>query len=170
MFYPAIVTPEDGVLVVRFPHAPGCVTQVDADDDMLARASEALAGWIEASLDAGDVVTAPHSRARAPRGSRTIMVPVLPPAIALRVQLRQARTDAGVSLTAFALRLGVSLRVLQKLERGLANPTMATLDRVMAALNRTSVGALVREGEGAAAYGANTRTRRVKRRGGRRPA
>jgi len=39
---------------------------------------------------------------------------------------------------ALADRLGLSARTLRKLERGVANPTPATLDRVASALGRTT--------------------------------
>ena len=75
MFYRAIVTPDDGAYVVTFPDAPGCVTQVDRLEDVMPMATEALAGWLEASVEAGDVVPQPSSRRRAPRGAWTIPVP-----------------------------------------------------------------------------------------------
>ena len=146
MFYTAIVSSEDGAFVVTFPEAPGCVTQVDAGEDVLAKATEALAGWLEASLDAGDVVSQPRGRVRVPRGSRAMMVPVVPTAIALRIALREARVESGLTQTALARLLGVSASAVQKLERGVANPTLRTIDRVAAALKRTPVVALVREG------------------------
>jgi transcriptional regulator with XRE-family HTH domain/predicted RNase H-like HicB family nuclease len=161
MFYTAIVTPDDGALVVTFPEAPGCVTQADAGDDVLAKATEALAGWLEASLDAGDVVLQPRSRVRAPRGSRSMMVPVIPTSIALRIALRAARAESGLTQTALARMLGISASVVQRLERGVANPTLQTIDSVAAALRRAAAVALVREG-GRDEYGA------VKRRGAKR--
>ena len=76
MFFTAIVTPDDGAYVVTFPDAPGCVTQVERAGDVMPMATEALAGWLEASLEAGDVVVQPDRRRRSPRGARTILVPV----------------------------------------------------------------------------------------------
>ena len=97
VFYPAIVTPDNGAFVVTFPDAPGCVTQVGRVDDLLPLATEALAGWLEATLDAGDVVSPPAASRRAPRGSRSILVPVLPTAIAVRVLMRRARAEQGLT-------------------------------------------------------------------------
>jgi predicted RNase H-like HicB family nuclease len=76
MFYRAIVTPDEGAFVVTFPDAPGCVTQVDRLEDVMPMATEALQGWLEASLAAGDVVPEPSARGRAPRGARTVLIPV----------------------------------------------------------------------------------------------
>jgi predicted RNase H-like HicB family nuclease/DNA-binding XRE family transcriptional regulator len=147
VFYSAIVTPDDGAFVVTFPDAPGCVTQVDRIDALLPMATDALAGWLDATLDAGDVVPAPSVRRRAPRGSRGILVPVVPTAIALRILLRRARVEEGLSHEELARRIGISTQAVRKLERGVANPTLETLDRVASALNRTPVVRLVREGE-----------------------
>jgi len=95
VFYPAIVTPDDGAYVVTFPDAPGCVTQVDTVEQVVPMATEALAGWLEATLDAGDSVATPQVARRAPRGSRRVLVPVVPTALALRILLREARAEEG---------------------------------------------------------------------------
>jgi predicted RNase H-like HicB family nuclease/DNA-binding XRE family transcriptional regulator len=152
VFYTAIVTPDAGAFVVTFPDAPGCVTQVDRVEALLPMATDALAGWLDATLDAGDVVPEPRFMRRAPRGSRSIVVPVVPTATALRILLRRARTEEGLTQEAFAERLGMSARVVRRLEGSGANPTLDTLDRVASALNRTLAVGLVREG-GAVAYG-----------------
>ncbi len=76
MFFTAIVTPDDGAYVVTFPDAPGCVTQVERAGEVLPMATEALAGWLEASLERGDILVETGRRRRAPRGARTILVPV----------------------------------------------------------------------------------------------
>lgn len=146
MFYPAIVTPDDGAFVVTFPDAPGCVTQVERTEELVSMATEALAGWLDATLDAGDLVPAPRVKRRAPRGSRSILVPVVPTAIALRILLRRARVEEGLSQAELARRLGMSAVAVRKLERRGANPTLETLNRVASALNRTPVVGLVREG------------------------
>jgi predicted RNase H-like HicB family nuclease/DNA-binding XRE family transcriptional regulator len=145
MFFPAIVTPDDGAYVITFPDAPGCVTQVDRLADALPMASEALSGWLDATLDAGEPVPKPKERRRAPRGSRSMQVPVVPTSTALRILLREARNEEGVTYEALAERLGVTVASVRRLERGRANPTLATFDRVAMALNRTPVVSLVRE-------------------------
>lgn len=149
MFYPAIVTPDDGAFVVTFPDAPGCVTQVERVEELLPMATDALAGWLDATLDAGDVVPEPRTVRRAPRGSHRILVPVVPTAVALRILLRRARAEEGLTQKDLAERLGMSARMVRGLERSGANPTLETLDRVASALNRTPVVGLVREGAGA---------------------
>jgi len=73
VFYPAIVTPDDGAFVVTFPDAPGCVTQVDTVEQLMPMATEALAGWLDATLDSGDSVPEPRAAKRAPGASRGIL-------------------------------------------------------------------------------------------------
>lgn len=61
---------------------------------------------------------------------------------ALGQQVRQLRLDRGLTLEEVAARSGCSLGSLSQLERGLGNPSFATLVRVSHAL-RVSVGRLV---------------------------
>ena len=78
VFFRAIVTTDDGAFVVTFPDAPGCVTQVDDADQVLPMATEALAGWMAATREAGDAVPTPSTKRRAPRGGGwSLMVPVV---------------------------------------------------------------------------------------------
>ena len=149
LVFTAIVTPDHGALVVTFPDAPGCVTQVDHEEHLLSMATDALAGWLDASLDAGDVMPAPGGMRRAPRGSRSIDVPVVPTAIALRVLLRRARANEGLSQSALAQRLGVSAYAVRAVDRSGARPTQAMMNRIAAALCQAPVVGAVCEGEGA---------------------
>ena len=73
--------------------------------------------------------------------------PVVPTAIALRILLRQARVEEGLTQAELARRLGMSAQAVRKLERSGANPTLDTLARVASALNRTPAVGLVRERE-----------------------
>jgi transcriptional regulator with XRE-family HTH domain len=50
--------------------------------------------------------------------------------------VRRARVDAGLTQAQLARRLGVSQAALARLERPGANPTVATLDRVLRAAGR----------------------------------
>ena len=64
---------------------------------------------------------------------------------ALGQQVRQLRLDRGLTLEEVASRSGCSLGSLSQLERGLGNPSFATLVRISHAL-RVSVGQLVELG------------------------
>ncbi|MFL5839351.1 MAG: helix-turn-helix domain-containing protein [Thermoleophilaceae bacterium] len=52
------------------------------------------------------------------------------------ILIRRARHDAGLTQEQLAGRLGVSQAALARLERSGANPTIATLDRVLRAAGR----------------------------------
>jgi len=47
MEYPAVLTTEGPRTLAAFPDCPGCQTFAEADEDILARAQEALEGWLE---------------------------------------------------------------------------------------------------------------------------
>lgn len=63
MRYPIAIEPGDentafGVVV---PDLPGCFSAGDTLDEAMAGAEEAIALWIDATLDAGDVIPTPSS-------------------------------------------------------------------------------------------------------------
>lgn len=159
MQYPAIVRPERGAFVVTFPDAPGCVTQVDDEAELLPMATEALSGWIDTSLDGGDAVAVPRGRVRAPQGARVVSVPVTPLATAVRLLVHLSRRREGVTRAALAARLGLSVTTVGRLERGEGNLSSATAGRVMAMLAGSVAQApLVREAA-KARYGTGERRR-----------
>ena len=103
------------------------------EDDTSARAAarEALSGVLAAMLDRGDTIPAPPTEA--PPGT----YPIEPaPRIAWPVLMRLERERAHMTQVELARRLGVSFQAVQKWERPSANPTLATMDRVLRALGR----------------------------------
>lgn len=136
MHYSAVVTREGQVTVAEFPDCPGCHTEAGPGEDMHQAAREALEGWLEANLVLGRVPPLPSARRRrAVAGRRTIQVPVSPP-LAVRIQLRAARHDAGLSQEALAHKVGVSQQQIAGLESPDANLTLGTLLRVADALGQ----------------------------------
>jgi antitoxin HicB len=133
MEYLAAVHPEDGELVVTFPDCPGCVTQVEREDELLLMAQEALEGWLESHLDHGEAPPRPVQHRRAPRGSRLVSIPV-PLILSAQLSLRWARQDAGLTQAALAKKVGIGQPQIAKLERPGSNPSLKTLDRVTRAL------------------------------------
>lgn len=118
---------------VDFPDAPGCVTHGRDLAEAEAMAAEALAGWLEVSLDYGDPLQLPSAHHRTPKGATRLVVPV-PPELVIRLTLRAGRTARGFSQAQLATHLGMTAQAVQKLERAGANPTVATLARVSAVL------------------------------------
>jgi len=133
MRYLAVVTREGRFTLARFPDCPGCQTFVGRAAVIGRAAREALEGWLEAELLAGRAPPRPSARVRRPPRAR--LLPVVPsPRLALAVQLRWARRDAGLTQEGLARRLGVSQQQVAKVERPDANPTLATLLRVAGVL------------------------------------
>ena len=87
MHHPAIVTKEGRATLAEFPDCPGCQTFSGPGEAILEQAEEALYGWLEASLAAGEAPPEPSRSVRAPRGGRIIRVPV-PAKLAVKRSLR----------------------------------------------------------------------------------
>lgn len=111
-----------------FADAPGCVTYGRSRAQAMVAAREALEGWLEAHLVDG---RAPPRPAKTARNAEPVEVD---PQLGLAIELRWARQEAGLSQTELASRVGVSQQQIAKLEKPGANPSIATLRKVAAAL------------------------------------
>jgi ribosome-binding protein aMBF1 (putative translation factor) len=139
MQYTAFLTKEGKQTLAEFPGCPGCQTFADPGEDIVERAEEALAGWLEAHLVTGQAPPEPK-RVRAKRRGRSIEVSV-PVKLAVKLALRWARKRAGLSQAELARRAGLSQPAVARLEDPDHNPTLDTLERVAAALGtRLEVG------------------------------
>lgn len=135
MEYPAIVTREDDTLLVEFPGLEGALTEVHPDEDFDEMASEALSLWLETELQLRKVPPVPR-RHRATKGEEVRYVHV-PAALSARIQIRQARTAAGLSQMELAKRIGVSQQQVANLESPDGDVKLSTLERAAAALDLT---------------------------------
>lgn len=135
MKYLADVEREGTALVVTFPDCPGCLTQVDEGEDLYAMAREALEGWLEASLAHGEAPPRPRA-AREIVGDLQLEAIDVSPALAVRIQLRWARQEAGLSQSELASRVGVTRQAIAQLESPDANLRLSTLERVASALGQ----------------------------------
>jgi predicted RNase H-like HicB family nuclease/DNA-binding XRE family transcriptional regulator len=132
MQYPVVLTKEGTRTLAAFPDCPGCQTFAEANQDILARAKEALEGWLEVGLEDGEAPPKPSKSVRAP-GGRVEHVHV-DPKLAVALCVRWARQDAGLSQAAVARKMGVSQQQAAKLEQPNTNPTLDTLTRFARAL------------------------------------
>jgi len=138
MLYTAYVTVEDDTRVVVFPNLPGCQTQAEPDENLLATAQEALEGWLESHLAHGEAPPRPEFVSTRPileADAEALAVPVSS-RLAFALQVRWARQDTALTQTAFAARLGVTRQMVSQLESPDSNPTLETAERVAAALHR----------------------------------
>ena len=133
MHYHALITREGKHHLAEFADAPGCQTFADSEAALREATKEALEGWLEAHLEGGDVPPRPKRRLAAQRGAAVWTVSV-EPRLAVAVEIRWARADAGLSQGEVAKRAGVSQQQIAKLERPDDNPTVGSLVKVAAAL------------------------------------
>jgi predicted RNase H-like HicB family nuclease len=60
--YSAKIDVEDGRWLIEFPDCPGCQTFAETEVEIIARAREALEGWLEATLEMGHIPPQPVSK------------------------------------------------------------------------------------------------------------
>lgn len=133
MMYPAVITREGSNALAEFPDCPGCQTFSEPGEEIRDQAQDALEGWLRAHLLDGEAPPRPSARTRCPKGARLMQVEVSPK-LAVRIAIRWARQDAGLTQAQLAERAGVSQPQIAKLERPRANPTIDTLEKVARAL------------------------------------
>lgn len=139
MQYTALVTKERKQTLAEFPGCPGCQTFADPGEDIVVRAEEALAGWLEANLVSGQ--SPPEPAVVRARGHAKAVPIVVPAKLAITLSVRWARKQAGLTQAEVARRTGLSQPVVARLEDPDHNPTLDTLERVAAALGtRLEVG------------------------------
>jgi predicted RNase H-like HicB family nuclease/DNA-binding XRE family transcriptional regulator len=132
MHYVASLTREGMNTLVSFPDCPGCQTFGRTRARAIASAHEALEGWLEAQLIAGEAPPAP--RLRTPRGGSHVSIQV-PAVLAVRLQLRWARQALGLTQAGLAERVGVTRQQIALLESPDSNVTLRTLERVAKAMD-----------------------------------
>jgi HTH-type transcriptional regulator / antitoxin HipB len=132
MQYTAVLSKEGRNTLIDFPGCPGCQTFAEPGEEIAQRAGEALAGWLEAHLVAGQAPPEPKGSRRR-TAARSIDVPV-PAKLAVKLQLRWARKRAGLTQAELARRAGLSQPAVARLEDPDYNPTVEMLERVATAL------------------------------------
>jgi predicted RNase H-like HicB family nuclease/DNA-binding XRE family transcriptional regulator len=130
--YRATLAREGRSTLIEFPDCPGCVTFAERKREIRSVAREALEGWLEAHLAGGDVPPKP-SVIRKVSGTRDIAVSINP-LLAVRLQIRWARQDRGLSQSGLGDLLGVSRQQVALLEAPDGNPTIRTLEHAAQAL------------------------------------
>lgn len=119
--------------VVEFPDCPGCAAYAEPRHDLRTIARKALERWLEAHLADGDVPPKPSVTIPRIPGRPPIAVSVSP-LLAVRLQIRWARQERGLSQADLGELLGVSRQQIALLESPDGNPTIRTLERAAHAL------------------------------------
>jgi predicted RNase H-like HicB family nuclease/DNA-binding XRE family transcriptional regulator len=126
MFYRATVVKSGKSWLVSFVDCEGCLTQGDSRVEAIESAHEALEGWLEAHLVQGNAPPRPRSR----KGDAIEVAPLLSAVL----QIRWRREELELTQGQLAKRAGVSQQQIAKLEDPDGNPTVATLEKIAAAL------------------------------------
>lgn len=132
MRYFARLTPEKRQILVDFPDCPGCQSYGGNRAQAITRGKEALEGWLEAHLATGEAPPKPRPRKPVIEGSASILVS---PILSVRLGLRWARHELGLSQGALAKRIGVTRQQVALLESPDSNVTLRTLERVARAMD-----------------------------------
>lgn len=130
MNYIGKIEKEGGATLVSFPDAPGCQTFGDTPEEARAMAKEAIEGWLETQLGVGRLP--PRPKYAGPG-----MTVHLAPELALKLELRWARDEAGLTQTQLAKRVGVTQQRIAALENPDAEVKLSTAARVLEALGRS---------------------------------
>jgi transcriptional regulator with XRE-family HTH domain/predicted RNase H-like HicB family nuclease len=133
MHYEALVVKEGRSWLISFPDCPGCQTFAERENDVVRSAQEALEGWLEANLAERRLPPRPKARRRTSSRSSVVAVSIAP-VLSLALEVRWARDDQSLSQADLAARVGVSQQQIAKIEDPDANPTLATIARVLDAL------------------------------------
>jgi antitoxin HicB len=133
MYYLAALRREGSRTLVSFPDCPGCQTFGRTREHALTNAREALEGWLETHLLAGDAP--PQPTRRVTKGTAKSAPVTISPILAVRLQLRWARQELRLTQAALAERVGVTRQQIAQLEAPDTNVTLRTLERVAKAMN-----------------------------------
>jgi DNA-binding XRE family transcriptional regulator/predicted RNase H-like HicB family nuclease len=131
--YAAVVRKEKRALLAEFPDCPGCQTFAEPGQDIAMIAGEALEGWLDAHLREGEIPPRPSRAPKNPQGLQVLWVEV-PARLAIKLYLRWARQDEGLTQAELARQAGISPQMLSKLEDPDHNPTLESLEKVARAL------------------------------------
>lgn len=130
MNYVAKIEKEDGAILVSFPDAPGCQTFGHDLEEAGAMAKDALQGWLETQLQVGRLPPRPKFSGRG-------LVVHLAPELTLKLELRWAREESGLTQSELAKLVGVTQQRIAALENPDVEVKLSTAARVLEALGRS---------------------------------
>lgn len=109
--YPFTVQPEETGFFIEYPDLPGCMTQVDREDEVLPAAREIRDLWLETAWETGRTIPMPEE---SPAYSGKFLVRI---ATSLHRSLALAAKGEGISLNQYAGQLLAQGVVLDDVRR-----------------------------------------------------
>lgn len=123
---------EEGGFWAEFPDLPGCVTQGETEQEVMAMAKDALSGWLAVSFERNFSIP----EAKTVKGKNIRWVE--PRAdVSIPLMIRKIRNELGLSQKEIARRLHITYQSYQAWENPkIANPTIKQLSKLADAVGK----------------------------------
>lgn len=123
---------EEGGFWAEFPDLPGCVTQGDTEEELMAMAKDALSGWLAVSFERNFSIP----EAKTVKGKNIRWVEPRPD-VSIPLMIRKIRNEMGLSQKEIARRLHITYQSYQAWENPkVANPTVRQLAKLADAVGK----------------------------------
>ncbi len=123
---------EEGGYWAEFPDLPGCITEGDSEEEVLAMAKDALSGWLAVRFERNFSIPEP----RLLKGKNVRWVEPNPD-VGIPLMIRKIRKELGLSQKEVARRLQIAYQSYQAWENPkAANPTLKQLSKLAGAVGK----------------------------------
>ena len=123
---------EEGGYWAEFPDLPGCITEGDSEEEVLAMAKDALSGWLAVRFERNFSIP----EAKFLKGKNVRWVEPNPD-VGIPLMIRKIRNELGLSQKEVAHRLHIAYQSYQAWENPkVANPTLKQLSRLAGAVGK----------------------------------
>jgi antitoxin HicB len=131
--YPLILhKAEEGGYWAEFPDLPGCITEGDSEEEVLAMAKDALSGWLAVRFERNFAIP----EAKVLKGKNVRWVGPNPD-VGIPLMIRKIRKELGLSQKEVAHRLHIAYQSYQAWENPkIANPTLKQLSKLADAVGK----------------------------------
>ncbi len=130
IYYAKLTKQKHKGFLIEFPELPGCFTEARNRKVALKNAREALNGWLAARCNYSLQIPTPVRHVE--RGFVPIKVDLN---IAFAISLRRSRARLSLTQSEAAEKLGISQQAYAKVESARANPSLATIQKIIESLN-----------------------------------
>ena len=123
---------EEGGYWAEFPDLPGCVTDGETEEEVLAMAKDALSGWLAVRFERN--FTIPEAKRLKGKNIRWVEPS---PDVGIPLMIRKIRNELGLSQKEMAKRLHITYQSYQTWENPkAANPTLKQLTKLVDAIGK----------------------------------